>query len=332
MAGTLRWGILGAGGIAAEFTNDLNVTGQTVTAVGSRSQEKADAFAKRFDIPLAYGSYEELVASPDVDAIYVATPHPMHLADASLALNAGKHVLVEKPFTLNATDATTLVDLAAAKGLVIHEAMWTRYLPHMIRLREIIAAGTIGEVRTVIADHNQSLPTNPEHRLQNPDLGGGALLDLGIYPVSFAWDILGAPSSVYALSSPTPTGVDRQTAIILGYADGQQAVLHTALDTAGPNTASVIGTKGWIHIEKTFYAPTNFTVYSSTQEVIETYVSDVAGRGMEYEAWELERLVAGGEPGNLPPAETVAIMGTLDEIRRQIGLTYPAEKTSPGGQ
>ncbi|CAN5294618.1 Gfo/Idh/MocA family oxidoreductase [soil metagenome] len=323
----LRWGIIGTGWIAEQQVSDLLANGFTVTAVGSRTQAKADEFAGRFGIPTAHGSYESLVADPEVDIVYVATPHPMHFADATLALNAGKHVLVEKAFTINASQAQQLVDLASSKGLVILEAMWARFLPHMVRLRELIAHGVIGDVRTVIADHNQSLPQNPEHRLQNLALGGGALLDLGIYPVSFAWDMLGEPESVHAISTPTPTGADRQTAMILGFADGRQAVLHTALDTAGPNTASVIGTEGWVAIHKVFYEPTSFTVYATDGSIVEHYESDVSDRGMQYQAWELERRVLSGQAATdiLPPSETVGIMRTLDEVRRQIGLVYPGE-------
>jgi len=327
MTESLRWGILGTGWIAEMFVSDILASGFTVTAVGSRTQQSADAFAERFGIPTAHGSYESLVADPDVDIVYVATPHPMHAENTSLALAAGKHALVEKPFTLNAGEARTVVDLAAEKNLVVLEAMWTRWLPHMVRLREILAAGTLGDVRTVIADHNQKLPSDPKHRINNPDLGGGALLDLGIYPVSFAWDVLGEPTTVNAISSPTATGVDRQTAILLGYADGQQAVLHTALDTAGPNTASVIGTAGWIAITGTFYVPTSFTVYDSEGTVLEEFDTAVAERGMQFQAWEAERLVAAGVTAGdiLSPAETVGIMRTLDEVRRQIGLVYPNE-------
>ena len=252
MSTSLRWGILGTGWIAQLQTADLLADGFTVAAVGSRSQEGADAFAKEFGIPVAHGSYEALVADPNVDVIYVATPHPLHAENAELAINAGKHVLVEKPFTLNQAEAKRIVALAAEKKVVVLEAMWTRWLPTMVRLREVIAAGTIGEIRTVIADHNQSLPRDPKHRINAIELGGGALLDLGIYPVSFAWDMLGAPETVHAIAAKTATGVDRQTAITLGYAGGQQAVLHTALDTHGPNTASVIGTDGWIHIDTVF--------------------------------------------------------------------------------
>jgi predicted dehydrogenase len=208
------------------------------------------------------------------------------------------------------------------------EAMWTRWLPHMVRIREIIAAGTLGEVRTVIADHNQDLPDDAKHRILNPDLGGGALLDLGIYPVSFAWDIFGKPTSVTAISTAAKsTGVDRQTAILLGYEDGQQAVLHTALDTLGPNTAAVIGTLGRIEIDPVWYTPTSFTVYNELGTVVEQYEHPVISRGMQFEAVALEEIVAAGALAGteLPPSETVAIMETLDEIRRQIGLTYAAE-------
>jgi predicted dehydrogenase len=323
----LRWGILGTGWIAHQQTTDLLGNGFVVSAVGSRSQATADAFAAEFGIPTAHGSYEALVADPDVDAIYVSTPHPSHAAGATLALNAGKHVLLEKPFTLNAGEAHAVVELAASKNLVVLEAMWSRFLPHMLRIREIIAAGTLGEVRTVLADHNQNLPKDPKHRINNPELGGGALLDLGIYPVSFAYDVFGAPSTVMATASMTTTGVDRQTAIVLGFADGQQAVLHTALDTLGPNRAAVIGTLGRIEIESVWYNPTAFTVYDNEGAIIEQFDQPVRNRGMQYQAWELERLVAEGRVAGdiLPAAESVQIMETLDEVRRQIGLVYPGE-------
>jgi predicted dehydrogenase len=323
----LRWGILGTGGIAHLFTSDLKLEGFNVTAVGSRNQATADEFATAHGIARAHASYEALVADPEVDVVYVSTPHPFHAENATLALEAGKHVLVEKPFTINAAEAQAVVDLAAERGLVVLEAMWTRWLPHMVRIRELIASGVLGEVRTVLADHNQKLSADPNHRLQAPALGGGALLDLGIYPVSFAWDVFGAPASVTAISSPTLTGVDRQTAILLGYPYGQQAVLHTALDTRGPNQAAVIGTEGRIEIDSVWYNPTSFTVYDATDTVIERYESSVQGRGMQFQASALEAIVATGKlvGTELTPEETVAIVGTLDEIRRQIGLRYPNE-------
>ncbi len=307
------------------MTGDLLLAGHAVTAVGSRRPEASEAFAAEFGIAHAHGSYEELVADPEVDVVYVATPHSHHAANAILAIEAGKHVLVEKAFTLTQAEAQRVADAAEAAGVVAMEAMWTRFLPHMVRLREILASGVLGEVRTVLADHTQALPTNPEHRLQNPELGGGALLDLGIYPVAFAVDVLGMPQGVHAHAALTPTGVDRQTAMILDYADGRQAVLHTALDTAGPNRAAVIGTEGSIEIDRTFYVPTSFTVRDRHWNEIERFESAVEGRGMQFQAAEMERRIAGEQATNLPLDETVAIMSLLDEVRRQIGVRYAAD-------
>jgi len=323
----IRWGILGTGFIAHTQTADLIGCGFTVAAVGSRSQGPADAFAAEFGIPVAHGSYEALVADPGVDAIYISTPHPFHAENALLALRAGKHVLIEKPFTLNAGQAAEVVDAAEAAGLVVMEAMWTRFLPHMLRIREIIASGTLGDVRTLIADHNQDLPKDPLHRLNNPALGGGALLDLGIYPVSFAFDIFGAPTVVKALAAKTVTGVDRQTAILLGFDNGRQAVLHSALDTKGPNTASILGTEGRIEVDAVWYSPTTFTVFDSEGEVIERFDTVVAHRGMQFQAWEFERRIREDDrsPAILPAAESARIMETLDAVREQIGLSYPGE-------
>jgi predicted dehydrogenase len=323
----VRWGILGTGWIAGQFVADLHTAGCAVTAVGSRRQDSADAFAAEHRISRAYPSYESLVADPDVDIVYVATPHPFHARDARLALEAGKHVLVEKAFTLNARQAADLVALAKRHDRFLLEAMWTRFLPHMMRIREIVAAGTIGDVRTVLADHNQDLPKDPAHRLNNPHLGGGALLDLGVYPVSFAHDLLGPPTEVRAIAAMTTTGVDRQVGVLLGHDDGRQAVLHAALDTAGPNRAAVLGTRGRIEIDAPWYQATSFTVYDPAGAIIERFDHPIPGRGMQFQALAAEHCITAGRPGSevLPPAETVAIMRTLDAVRAQIGLRYPEE-------
>jgi predicted dehydrogenase len=323
----IRWGILGTGFIAGLQTADLLEHGFTVQAVGSRNLATARGFAGKFQLPTAHGSYEALVNDPDVDVVYISSPHPFHYENAMLALAAGKHVLVEKPFAMNAWQAQEIVDLAASKGLVALEAMWTRYLPHMARIRELIAAGALGEVRTVIADHNQNLPKDPEHRLNDPALGGGALLDLGIYPVSFAFDVFGAPVRIQSAASMTGTGVDRQTAMIFEYGDGEQAVLHCALDTAGPNRAAVIGTAGSIEIDPVWYTPTGFTRYDDSGNVLERFDEPVTGRGMQYQAWEAERLIAAGAVANdiLSPRESVQVMAALDAVRSQIGLSYPSD-------
>ncbi|MCD4851565.1 Gfo/Idh/MocA family oxidoreductase [Arthrobacter sp. AK01] len=330
--GTIRWGILGTGFIAGLQTKDLNENGFTVQAVGSRSLDSSKAFAEQYGVATAHGSYEDLVADPLIDVVYIATPHPFHHANALLALNAGKHVLVEKSFTMNAREAQDIIDVAESKGLVALEAMWTRFLPHMIRVRDIIDAGTIGEVRKVVASHNQSLPQDPAHRLNDPALGGGALLDLGIYPVSFAFDILGTPAAIRASASMSATGVDRQTAAIFEYINGAQAIVDCELDAASANRAMVIGTNGWIDIEHTWYNPVPFTVHAVDGSVIERYDEPVGSRGMQFQAAELERLVRDGSTAGtiLPPAETVAIMAAMDEIRKQIGLSYEADAALEG--
>jgi len=327
MAGKVRWGILATGWIAELFVKDMNQHGFTVAAVGSRSQAGADAFAARFGIPKAHGSYEALCADPDIDAIYVATPHPMHHANTRLALEGGKHVLIEKPLTINAGEAQDLVDLAASKGLVLLEAMWARFLPHMIRIREIIASGELGEIRSVVADHTQDLPDDPKHRLNDLALGGGALLDLGIYPVSFVYDILGKPDGIVAKARMKETGADGTVATIFTYANGAIGMTLSASDTAGRNIATIHGTDGRIEIDKVWYTPTSFRWYKGKDEVAEDYKSNVEGRGMQYQAAELERLVAEGKIAGdmLPPQQSADIMAVLDEIRSQIGLKYPME-------
>ncbi|HTW06962.1 MAG TPA: Gfo/Idh/MocA family oxidoreductase [Acidimicrobiales bacterium] len=226
----LRWGILGTGGIARTFVADLRLGGSGVaTAVGSRRQGSADGFADEFGIANRHASYESLVADPDVDVVYVATPHPMHHDNAILALRAGKHVLVEKPFTVNALEAREVVQVARENGRFAMEAMWTRFLPHVGVVRDWLARGLLGDIVTVTADHGQWFAEDPEFRLFAPGLGGGALLDLGVYPVSFASMVLGTPSSIVSMSDPAFTGVDAQTSMLFGYDSGAQAVLTCTL-------------------------------------------------------------------------------------------------------
>jgi len=268
-----------------------------------------------------------LTADPDVDIVYVSTPHTFHAENAILLLNAGKHVLVEKPFTLNAAQAREIVDLAASKDLLVLEAMWTRFLPHVVRIREIIEAGTLGELRQFDADHRQKASADPAHRMNALELGGGALLDLGIYPISFAAHLFGTPESVHAAARFQDGGADSQVATVFRYAEGQLATTISALDTLGPNIASIVGTDGRIDIDAVWYTPTTFRVLNSAGDVIESYDQPVQGRGMQFQADEAERLIRAGEIGSpiLSPEESVSIMATMDEIRRQIGLVYPGE-------
>ncbi|MGO2520095.1 MAG: Gfo/Idh/MocA family protein [Microbacterium sp.] len=330
----LRWGILATGGIAHAFASDLRTAGLDLVAVGSRSQAAADRFAAEFNIPRAHASYEALVADPEVDIIYVSTPHPMHHAGAKLALENGKHVLVEKAFTVNRAEAEDLQRIAAERGLLVMEAMWTRYLPHMVRIRELIDSGSLGEIRAITADHTQLLPSDAAHRLNNLALGGGALLDLGIYPVSFIWDILGAPISIKASARLGDTGADTEVATMMTHEHGAVSTSFSSSRAAGPNSATIIGTEARIDIDRVWYTPTSFRVVAPDSTVWEEYSSRVEGRGMQYQAFAAEGAVAAGDMTGtllpLPIAESVAIMGTLDEIRAQIGVRYPSEEHANG--
>jgi predicted dehydrogenase len=323
----LRWGILATGGIAHAFAHDLRTAGRDLVAVGSRRAPAAQAFADEFGIARAHDSYEALVDDPDVDILYIATPHPAHAENAILALEHGKHVLVEKPFTLTQPEAARVRDVARANGLLAMEAMWTRYLPHMIRIREIVASGALGEVRALFADHTQRISTDPAHRLNAIELGGGALLDLGIYPVSFAWDILGEPTTMTASARLIETGADSEIATTFTHAGGAVSSTISASRSAGPNVAHILGTEARIDIDRVWYSPTSFRVIDPSGDVVEDYVSQHEGRGMQYQALAAERYVADGtlDSDILPLDETVAIMGTLDELRRIVGVRYPQE-------
>jgi predicted dehydrogenase len=312
----VRWGILGTGGIAHTFATDLRLTGSgEVVAVGSRGAATAAEFADAHGIPHRHASYAALVADPDVDVVYVATPHPAHRDNAILALRAGKPVLVEKPFTMTAAEARDVVAVARETGLFAMEAMWTRFLPHVAQIRDWLAAGVLGDVVTVTADHGQWFADDPGFRLFAPELGGGALLDLGVYPVSFASMVLGPPSRIEALGDPAFTGVDAQTSMLFGYESGAQAVLTCTLRAKSPTRAAIVGTEARIEVDGDFYAPTTVSLITRDGDV--TWVeSDHQGRGLRHQADEVARLLAAGELESplMPLAETVSIMATMDAV------------------
>jgi len=334
--GVLRWGVIGTGGIARAFVLDLQgLPDARLVAVGSRTPTAAQAFTA--DLPGArpHGSWADLVADDTVDAVYVATPHATHAEAALLAIAAGKHVLVEKPFTMDAAQARAVVAAARAADVLCLEAMWTRFLPHVRRIRELIADGAIGEVCTVTADHGQWFVRDPEHRLFNPALGGGALLDLGIYPVSWASMVLGRPSQVLAASDPAFTGVDAQTSMVLRHPGGAHAVLTCSLRSATPRRAFIAGTEGAIDVDPTFYALTSFTL-RRRDGLVERFSSPPEagagpGKGLRFEAAEVGLRVRQGEleSPHLPLDETVSIMETMDEVSRQTCLTFPSPGTLP---
>jgi predicted dehydrogenase len=321
----VRWGIIATGGIAHTFARDLDLLPEAeIVAVGSRSQQGADRFGAEFDIPHRHGSYDALVNDPDVDAVYVATPHPGHHSAALLAINAGKAVLVEKPFTMDAGEAQELIDAARAQGTFLMEAMWTRFLPHIAKLRDVLASGMLGEVEVLTAAHGQWFPADPNHRIFAPELGGGALLDLGIYPVSFANMVLGSPAKITAASTPAFTGIDGTTSVIFQYDGGAHALLTTSSLAKSANRAEIDGTEARVEIEGWFYNPTTFRVIARDERVIDYFDDARVGHGLRYQAAEVGRCLREGltESPLLRLDETLSIMQTMDEIRRQIGLSY----------
>ena len=322
---TVRWGLLATGGIAQAFARDLALLPDAeLVAVGSRTAESAERFGAEFDVPRRHPSYESLCADPEVDAVYISTPHPGHRDATLLAIAHGKAVLVEKPFAMDVRESQEMVDAARAAGVFLMEAMWTRWLPHILRVREVLAAGTLGEIRYVTADHGQWFPEDPSHRIFAPSLGSGALLDLGVYPVSFAHMVLGTPSAIVARSTPAFTGVDGTTSAIFSYDSGVQAVLTTSSLAASNNPAAIYGSEARLEIDGWFYTPGGFTITAHDGTVLERFDTPPAGRGMQYEAAEVGRCLAAGllESPGLPLDESLAIMGSLDEIRSQIGLDY----------
>ncbi len=319
-----KWGIIGTGGIAKEFVRDFKFTsGHHVLAVGSRTQESADRFATEMGIDRAYGSHSEIVADPEIDAIYVATPHPNHLPATLLALEAGKPVLCEKPFAMSAEETRAMIAKASAKNLMLMEAMWTRFLPHIIHIRSLLADKVLGEIMTVEADHGQWFAQDPKFRLFDPEVGGGALLDLGVYPISFAHMVLGIPDSITASSTKAFTGVDGQTSAIFSYASGAQAILTCSLNAATPCKAVITGTLGRIEIDTRFYAVSPYRVIMRSGTTTE-YPRKYDGRGSREEAIEFARCVRAGllESPMMKLSETLAILESMDEIRKQIGLVY----------
>lgn len=327
MTETIRWGILGTGNIAHQFARGLADTPDAaLVAVGSRSAETAAAFGDEFDIPRRHASYADLAADDGVDAVYVATPHPFHKDNSILLLESGKAVLCEKPFTINAAEARAVVDVARERGIFLMEAMWTRYVPAVVRARELLAEGAIGEVRMVQADFGFRAGVNPEARLFNLALGGGALLDVGIYSLSMASMVLGpTPAEVVSTAQIGETGVDEQSAMLLRYPGGELAVLSCAVRTSTPVEARIIGTEGRILLHSPFFKCGALTVQRGGKE--EHIELPLEGNGYNYEAAEVGRCLRAGlrESDVMPLDETLALMTLMDTIRAQWGLTYPME-------
>lgn len=322
---SLRWGIVGPGWIAGEFAKAVSAhTAQKVVAVASRSLERASAFASAHGIESALGSTEELLARPDIDVVYIATPQSEHLAIALAAIAAGKHILVEKPITVTADEARTLAAASRRAGVFAMEAMWTRYLPQTSVIRQLLADGALGTVTTVLADHGQVIAADPQHRLYRPELGGGALLDLGIYPVQLSSMVFGSPSRITAVGGMTDTGVDAYSSLILEHGQNAQSTLFSSIIARTPATATIAGSEGTINIDSIFYVPSTFTLTDTTHRGAELHWTDTSGLeffdGLAWEATALARFV--GEGRTESPLhtleESIAILSTIDEARAQL--------------
>ena len=319
MSGPLRWGVIGTGAIAAAWVEDMGMTDSgTVVAVGSRKLETAERFAQRWNIPNRHASYEALVADPEVDAVYVATPHPLHNPCGQLALRAGKPVLIEKPFTVTAAEAQELVALARSEGLFLMEAMWTRWLPHIVEIRRLLAEGALGRITVLTADHGQWFPPGGDFRRHARELHSGALPDLGVYPVSFASMVLGTPERIVSMVTPAPDGGDDVTSMIFGYADGAQALLNAGLSGKSPTRGAIVGSDARIEIDGDFYRPSSFSVIS--RDGVETrHEVPHAGWGLRHQADHFAACLREGllESPVMGLDESISIMATMDAVRAQ---------------
>lgn len=327
MMKTVRWGILGTGKIARAFAEALQDTpGAQLAGVASRSIDNAQTFASAFGAATAYGSYQGLADASDIDIIYIATPHPMHAENALMALHGGKGVLCEKPFTINRREAAQVVALAREKKLFLMEAMWTRFMPALAEVRRIIASGEIGPVHQVTADFGFAMVQGPEHRLFNLALGGGALLDLGIYPLSIATALLGPVASVQAQAEMGATGVDLQTAFTLRHEGGGMSICSCSLRARTPCELTVSGALGSVRMASQFHRTRSVGVVLA-DGTTRTVATPFIGNGYAHEVIEAQRCFNAGliESPGMTHDETLALMGVMDTVREQIGLRYAAD-------
>jgi len=320
------WGILATGKIANAFARNLSLLPDArIAAVGARRLESAQAFAREYDGEAAYGGYERLVEDPNVDVVYVASPHGLHHEHVLLALEAGKPVLCEKALTVNAAQAEELVAVAREQRLFFMEAMWMRCNPLIRRLQQLLADGGLGTVQQVRADLGWVVDAPATDRLLAPELGGGALLDLGIYPLTFAHLFLGEPESVAATAALSELGVDLNIALSLGYPTGAVASLSASMTAWSPRTASIATDRGRFDIPAAFHEPTTATWTSDGRT--ETVSEQVIGTGLANEALEVMRCLRSGEIESplVPHEDSLSLMRLMDRIRRDIGVRYPGE-------
>ena len=331
MTQVIRWGILGTGKIATAFATALQETpGAQLVAVASRSADSANKFGAQFGVARCHGSYQGLADDDQVDVVYIATPHPMHHENAIMCLNGGKALLVEKSFTMNRRQAEEIIALARAKRLFVMEALWSRFMPAIVEAKRIVDSGEIGVPANVSADFGFTADVGPEHRLFNPELGGGALLDLGIYPLSMSSFFLGEVASVQAQAEMGATGVDVQTAFTLRHQGGGVSTCLCSLRSRTPTELTISGTKGFVRLHDRFHNTERISVTLVSGTARETRTIDLprSGNGYTHEAQEVGRCLRAGliESPVMPHQETRDIMGTMDAIRGQIGLRYSADQ------
>lgn len=324
---TVRWGVLGPGWIASEMAQALTETRQQIVAVGSRDPQRAAVFGARHGVERTYGSYEELVTDPEVDVVYVASPHSEHHAHALLAIGAGKPVLVEKAFARDAGEARDVVAAARAAGVFCLEAMWSRFLPHYDVVRQAVATGLLGDISTVLADHGQRLWPHGPRRLADPALAGGSLLDLGIYPLSLASMVPGGITAVRAVGTLTAEGVDARLALSVLGRSGAVGALACDMSALTPTRAMICGTAARLEIDTPFYAPTTIRLVGADEYILDEVESDPfeLHRGLRHEAAEVARCLHAGQSESplMPLDESIALMEIMDEVRAQVGVRYP---------
>jgi predicted dehydrogenase len=326
---TINWGIMGCGGIANVFATSLAaLKGGRLLAGASRTPGRAQAFADKHGMERVYTDYESLVADPDIDAVYVATTHNFHFENIKLCLEHGKHVLCEKPFTVNATQTQQLIELARANKRFMMEAVWTRFLPAIVKLQAVLAAGEIGDVKAVTANFCLAADFPAEHRLKNKALAGGALLDLGIYPITFANLVFGQhPVQIQSSVVMGETEVDESSFYLLDYPNGCRAMLSSSMSAAAPNEGIVHGTKGFIRVPL-FWAAQEFEIHRSGADAPERILASYGdGENFRFEIAHAMDCIAAKktESDILPLSETLAVMQTMDTLRAQWGLTYEGE-------
>ncbi len=315
----IHWGIIGLGKIARKFAEDLrHVPHATLAAVASTDLARAEQFASDFGVPAAFGSYEELFQAKPLDAVYIATPHASHASCTLLALAQGVPVLCEKPFAMNSEEVAQMVESARAKNVFLMEALWTRFLPATTFVLDAVTQGKIGKIKSIHADFGFVAPFVPERRAFNKELGGGSLLDIGIYPAYLAYLLLGMPAKIQATSTWSPTGVDESTSMLFSYAGGEVAVLHSSFVTRTKTEAFIYGEKGAIQMHERFHETKQVSIFNELGDLMETrqFPRDSFGYNFEIEAVCANIRANEKENTWMRLEDSIALMKILDEVRR----------------